>query len=117
MRVVIRDERTHKVATYWVSACIGIHAFAMRCEDEERAEDEGVSDDSFIDAGLSSDADSSDDERPERPRAGRAGGLLAEGKQRRNELKAALLAAKQKRAEKRAQRRHRRRMQDVDSDA
>jgi hypothetical protein len=64
----------------------------MWCKDEECAEDEGVSDDSFIHTGLSSDADSSDDKRHERTRC--AGALLEAGKRCQNELKAALLVAK-----------------------
>ncbi|KAI0045772.1 hypothetical protein FA95DRAFT_1455900, partial [Auriscalpium vulgare] len=34
LRVSIRDSRSHKYATYWVAACIGVHAFAMQCEAE-----------------------------------------------------------------------------------
>ncbi|KAF8227500.1 hypothetical protein L208DRAFT_1013916, partial [Tricholoma matsutake] len=32
--IYIKNEKTHKIATYWVAACIGIHAFAMLCEEE-----------------------------------------------------------------------------------
>ncbi|KIL57516.1 hypothetical protein M378DRAFT_33627, partial [Amanita muscaria Koide BX008] len=33
LRVYIKNEKTHKIATYWIAACIGIHAFAMLCEE------------------------------------------------------------------------------------
>jgi len=36
LRLRISDEQSHKFATYWIAACIGVHAFAMQCEDEER---------------------------------------------------------------------------------
>jgi hypothetical protein len=59
--VHIKDEATHKIATFWVSSCIGIHAFALRHEQEERGGDV-VSDnpDPFIAEGLSSDESESD---------------------------------------------------------
>ena len=31
----ISDESSHKFTTYWIAGCIGIHVFAMQCEDEE----------------------------------------------------------------------------------
>ncbi|KAJ6567853.1 hypothetical protein B0H10DRAFT_1841381, partial [Mycena sp. CBHHK59/15] len=39
LRVNICDEVTHKIATYWVSACAGIHAFAMQAEAEQQGGD------------------------------------------------------------------------------
>ncbi|KAJ7634030.1 hypothetical protein B0H17DRAFT_1280099, partial [Mycena rosella] len=61
LRVNIRDEATHKIATYWVSACIGIHAFALRSEAQERAADFDSDDpDPFIAEGLSSTDDDSE---------------------------------------------------------
>jgi hypothetical protein len=33
--VYIKNEKAHKIASYWVVACIGIHSFAMLCEEEE----------------------------------------------------------------------------------
>ncbi|KJA25910.1 hypothetical protein HYPSUDRAFT_100788, partial [Hypholoma sublateritium FD-334 SS-4] len=38
LRVAIKDENSHKFATYWVVACIGIHSFAMTCEAEEKGD-------------------------------------------------------------------------------
>ncbi|KJA12826.1 hypothetical protein HYPSUDRAFT_96761, partial [Hypholoma sublateritium FD-334 SS-4] len=32
LRINIKDEASHKFATYWVVACIGLHNFAMMCE-------------------------------------------------------------------------------------
>jgi hypothetical protein len=52
LRVKIRNEKTHKVATYWVAACIGIHAYAMQCEQEERGRDDSDADQDFILDGL-----------------------------------------------------------------
>ena len=32
----ISDKRTHILATYRVAACIGVHSFAMQCEENDR---------------------------------------------------------------------------------
>lgn len=60
LRINIQDEKTHKFVTYWIAACVGVHSFAMECEDEERgaSDDEAVMADPFIDEGLSSSSDS-----------------------------------------------------------
>ncbi len=56
LRVNIKDEASHKFATYWVVACIGLHSFAMRCEADERATvgDVGSDLDPFVGQGMSS---------------------------------------------------------------
>jgi hypothetical protein len=102
LRVNIRDRESHKVATYWVAACIGIHAYAIRCEEEERGGDDidSGNPDPFIAEGLSSDSGSSD------PgiaigRCG-AGDRLDEGKQLRETLKEKLFRAKERRRQRRA---------------
>jgi hypothetical protein len=68
LRLRISDKRSHQFATYWIAACIGIHAFTMQCEDEERAEEDSNFEDPFIAEGLSSS--SSDSELPMRPPRG-----------------------------------------------
>jgi hypothetical protein len=69
LRVNITDESSHKIATYWVSACIGIHSFAMDCEERERGEDADSDDepDPFIAEGLSSESESSDSDARVQP--------------------------------------------------
>ena len=62
LRVRITDERSHKFATYWIVACVGLHAFAMQCEEDERTDDDSEHEDPFIAEGLSSS--SSDDDAP-----------------------------------------------------
>ncbi|KAG6826004.1 hypothetical protein H0H92_001550 [Tricholoma furcatifolium] len=65
--VNIKDEASHKFAMYWVCACIGIHAFAMQCEDEEQGSDAGsdsVLDDPFVIGGLSSSSESDTNATP-----------------------------------------------------
>jgi hypothetical protein len=61
LRIRIKDKKSHQFATYWVAACIGVHAFAMQCEADEQAcsdsEDDGMAD-PFIAEGLLSDSDS-----------------------------------------------------------
>lgn len=60
LRVNIKNEQRHKFATYWVAACIGVHSFAMQCEDDERNdgnEDAAIAD-PFICEGLSSSDES-----------------------------------------------------------
>lgn len=107
LRVDIRDRNSHKIATYWVTACIGLHAFAMMCEDEEK-DDESDSDisDPFIAEGLSSDTSDSDINtqpfsRHHRP----ADSRLRDAKIRREKLKRKLFRAMQKKARVRARRR------------
>ncbi|RDB17113.1 hypothetical protein Hypma_001673 [Hypsizygus marmoreus] len=66
----IKDEASHKLATYWVGACIGIYSFAMQCEAEERANNDdgdGVMNDPFIAKGLSLDSSDSDAPRSMAP--------------------------------------------------
>lgn len=64
--MLIQDEKTHKVAVYWIVACIAIHCFATRCELDRRADDHDLADDPFITAGLSPDRESTPlDSRPQ----------------------------------------------------
>ncbi|KAJ7718732.1 hypothetical protein B0H16DRAFT_1599621 [Mycena metata] len=90
----------------WVAACVGIHAYAMRCEEEERGGDDLDSDnpDPFIAEGLSSDGDSSDAEGNLGRRAAGAD-RLTNGKLLREALKERLFRAKEKRTRRRAARR------------
>lgn len=34
--VHIKDQQSHTFTTHWIAACIGIHTFAMMCEDDEQ---------------------------------------------------------------------------------
>jgi hypothetical protein len=112
LRINIIDEMTHKFATYWVVSCIGLHAFAMKCEADERGVDENSSTnklDPFVFEGLSSTSEAEVHPfippPPTRPhqRQMRAT-TLAAGKARREHLKAALLRHKQIRMDRHAQR-------------
>jgi hypothetical protein len=104
LRVNIKDEASHKMATYWVAACVAVHNFALACEDDERAddEDEAARDrDPFIIDGLSSASDSDlnanllpDSRRPR-------GSRLAAGKRFREQLRDALLRSKDRRRQRR----------------
>jgi hypothetical protein len=62
LRVRITDERSHKFATYWIAACVGLHAFAMQCEEDKHMDDDSEHEDPFIAEGLS--LSSSDDDIP-----------------------------------------------------
>lgn len=103
LRVHIKDEKTHKFATYWVAACVGVHSFAMQCEEEERgpvSDDEAVMADPFIDEGLSSSSDSEGNSR-QAP----ANIPVHAGKAKREQLKRRLFKAKERRSRHRIQRR------------
>ncbi|KAJ7698403.1 hypothetical protein B0H17DRAFT_1006841 [Mycena rosella] len=107
LRVNIRDEATHKIATYWVSACIGIHAFALRSEAQERAADIDSDDpDPFIAEGLSSTDDDSEGNGVF-AQQGAAGSRtrLSHGKVFREDLKGRLFRAHDRRRARRAARR------------
>lgn len=103
LHIKIKDENSHKFATYWVASCIGIHAFAMKCEKQEAEEDsDEYFDDPFIREGLSSTEDEDLNSYREPvpttgsiPRAARGrAASLAEAKRRREYLKEKLLRAK-----------------------
>jgi hypothetical protein len=102
LRVSIKDQKTHKFATYWVAACIGVHSFAMECEDTERdaeAEEDAVMADPFINEGLSSSSDSDANAAYAPP-----GTRFHAGKTKREDLKRRLFRAKEKRRRHRARR-------------
>lgn len=106
LRVVIRDRDTHVLATYWVAACIGLHAFAMRCEADERETDEDIDDDyidPFIREGMSSSSDSDDPSIRPPPRSSMQGSKtrLQQAKAFREKLKAQLFHEKAKQADAR----------------
>ncbi|KAF7372536.1 DDE Tnp4 domain-containing protein [Mycena venus] len=100
LRVLIKDANSHKFATYWIAACVGVHAFAMQCEEEERGEsdDDAVMADPFIEEGLSS----SDSEVNTTFMA--TGIPVHAGKAKREELKRRLFKAKERRKRHRARR-------------
>jgi hypothetical protein len=106
LRVNICSPQSHKIATYWVSACIGVHTFAIRCEEEERGGDDPDSDnpDPFIAEGLLSDSGSSDAEVTLGRQEG-SGDRLTEGKQFREMLKAKLFRSKERHCRRKAARR------------
>jgi hypothetical protein len=96
LHVNIDDARSHKLATYWVAACIGLHSFAMQCEEEENAnEDEVRWRDHFIDEGLSSSGEESEDEgvAPPVPVSSRR---LRAAQKHREKLKRRLFRAKER---------------------
>lgn len=97
------------VATYWVAACIGLHAFAMQCESDERADTDSDNPDPFIAEGISSSSDSDLNVELRPPRGRAVAGRLQDAKRRREELKNILFRAKERNA-----RRHARRMEQLD---
>lgn len=106
LRVRIKDKKSHQFATYWVAACIGLHAFAMQCEADERERNNSDDEeDPFIAEGLSSDSDS-DNENLVAYRArvlqGLVSGLcLCQARARRDQLKRRLFRAKERRQRQR----------------
>lgn len=107
--VRILDEKSHKWAGYWAVCCIAVHAFALRSEDAwrrsgaEANSDSDNTNDPFIRAGLSGDEGHDAQQSnmgfgdhgataQESRRSGRASELSA-AKDRRNELKASILAS------------------------
>lgn len=95
LRLRISDERSHKFATYWIAACIGVHAFAMQCEDEERKDVDSDFEDPFIAEGLSSSSGS--EPTPQRYRGNISQRRLHAAKAKREKLKRALFRAKEQR--------------------
>jgi len=95
LRVNIRDETSHKFATYWVAACVAIHSFSMECEAKEQSDDEdGVADvDPFIAEGLSSSSSGSDNNAGSQIPVSQT--RLQAGKCFREQLKESLFRAKE----------------------
>jgi hypothetical protein len=67
LRLHIKDRISHVMGTYWVAACIGIHAFAIRHEAEEKLQDPDFDEfsdnpshwqDPFINDGLTTTSES-----------------------------------------------------------
>jgi hypothetical protein len=97
LHVRITDEQSHKFATYWIAACVGLHTFAMQCEEDERIDDDdGQHEDPFIAEGLSSSS-SDDDTPPLQPSRNPNLQRLQAAKAQRESLKRALFRAKDRR--------------------
>lgn len=101
LRIRIKNRKSHQYATYWIAACIGLHAFAMQCKAEERAADNSDDEDDvdpFIAQGLSSDSDSDGHMNVGALARGPVSGLrLRQAKARREQLKWHLFRAKDRR--------------------
>ena len=88
--VKIKNQKSHKFATYWIACCIGLHAFAMACENDEENND--FDRQNFINNGLSSSSGSESDFAPAQQRPG----WLREGKRHCEALKRRLFRAKER---------------------
>ena len=95
LRLKIKNKATHILATYWIVACIGVHNFAMRCEEQEQQIDRFDTDreDPFIAEGLSSSSDS-DIGSTMPPRVNASSAHLRAGKIHCENLKAQLFRSK-----------------------
>jgi hypothetical protein len=93
LRMLIQDERSHKMAVYWIVACISIHSFAIQCKLERQADDHDLADDPFVAAGLPP----AHDKREQIPATGQTHGAarLARGKQKREELRTAWMTGRE----------------------
>lgn len=84
LHINIEDEDSHQFATYWVRACITVHAFAMWCEAEEQVMDnnsDSPDDDPFIQQGLFCGISDSDEGAPLHPRHAHSGHCLQAARQ------------------------------------
>jgi hypothetical protein len=91
LRIRILNEKSHKFTTYWIACCIGLHAFAMACEEEELLREGRSKDqwDPFIDEGISSSSNLDRNAAP--ATAQRVSRCLKKGKAHRERLKQRLL--------------------------
>jgi hypothetical protein len=95
LRINIRNERSHKFATYWVASCVGLHAFAMQCKSEEVLDPDCIFRDPFINEGLSLSSSDSDNNRDRGTAAiQRQSGCLKEARKHREKLKRRLFRVK-----------------------
>ncbi len=103
LRINIRDEATHKIATYWILGCIAVHSFAMQQEEKEKDTDESdCAYWDFIQEGLSEDDEAMRMQAPEPPVVGDDGGLPA-GKGVARNSQTALIRCKGARSSKTAE--------------
>lgn len=98
LRVLILNGKSHKFATYWVAACIGIHNFALKCEEEEQAADEDAADDPFVADGMSEEEENDQDILQPVSQTTRSRRRLQSGKAKRQQLKEAWFRAKARHA-------------------
>lgn len=91
LRINIRDQMSHRFATYWIASCIILHSFAMDAELEEHSDE--LSDDPFIAAGCVSDGNSTDDLHPVQVQHEETRNL-SYARQHREDLKRRLFRAK-----------------------
>jgi hypothetical protein len=94
LRIRIVDEKSHRFATYWIAACVTLHAFAIRCEAEENEGQEELlfhAQNQFINEGLSSQSES--DALPIHVQC-ISRGRLQRARARREQLKRRLFRAK-----------------------
>lgn len=108
LRVNIHDKDSHILATYWIAACIGLHSFAMQCEEKERelGSDDTASEDPFVAEGLSFSSSDTDVDlaQPQPLRARARTARLRAGKAQREKLKAKLFRAQARHAARHAAR-------------
>ena len=107
----IKDRISHIIGTYWVAACIGIHAFAIQHEAQEKhCTDPDFNEfadnywDPFIDEGLSTTSESDTAINPEYPQTWIPTRLQL-AKRQREKLKEKLFRFKVKRTQRVAQER------------
>ena len=107
LRLQIKNAKEHRIATLWVTACIGLHNFALRHEAEEKAEEGAAyspAEDPFVLEGLS-DSDSDGPGTAAVPIPSSNTRRLRLAKQVREKLKQRLFRAKDKRRQHRTERR------------
>jgi hypothetical protein len=104
LRLQINHADMHRIATYWIAACIAVHMFAFRVEREERGDDDEDYLDPFIEEGetsssspsASASGDSGSDSNSHHASGQHAqgrSGLLTAAKRFRSTLKHKLLRA------------------------
>lgn len=105
LRLQIKDEKTHKFATYWIVACIALHTFVMKCEQEGSEDADSDYLDPFVFEGQSSDEMENEPAPPAAATSSRRACTvtLAAARRRHEQLKRRLFRAREMRAEQRRQ--------------
>ena len=107
--MLINSSDAHIIATYWVTACIGIHSFALKHEIQEHQEQDPSYDennpyyDSFINEGLSDSEDDTQERTRGAASSSRIPARLRRGKAHREQMKKWLFRAKKHRCRARLQ--------------
>lgn len=92
LRLQINHADMHRIATYWIAACIAVHMFAFQVEREERGDD----DEGYLDPFVEEGATTSSSSPPSAPEGGGSNSDSGRADEQRGQGRSRLLIAAKK---------------------